>query len=125
MQGEILYKGLKQIYPQADFMREIVLQDDSDGKGAYIAQWHLAIPQPTEADIQVAYEAAIQTEQQAETEKQTRMAAFQKTKDEAEQEWAALSKAPSLTPLEQSLLKQIEALRLRVAILEDQLGSSG
>ncbi len=31
------------------------LQDDSDGKGVYVAQWNSASPQPTESEIEAAH----------------------------------------------------------------------
>jgi hypothetical protein len=37
-----LYEKIKTIYPELtenDFINHIVLQDDSDGNGAYIAKW--------------------------------------------------------------------------------------
>jgi len=30
-----------------DFTKDVMLQDDSDGKGAYIKEWNLSIAQPT------------------------------------------------------------------------------
>jgi len=39
------------IYPDADLMLNIRVQDDSDGKGAYIAKWDDPRPQPTEAEL--------------------------------------------------------------------------
>ena len=30
-----------------DFQKDVMLQDDSDGKGAYIKEWNLDIAQPT------------------------------------------------------------------------------
>jgi hypothetical protein len=38
------------------------LQDDSDGKGAYIKEWNLAIAQPTDAQLS-AQESAANTEE--------------------------------------------------------------
>ena len=32
-----------------DFREDVVLQDDSNGQGAYIAEWNLDIAQPTDA----------------------------------------------------------------------------
>jgi hypothetical protein len=50
-----LYEKIKAIYPDlqdADFMDAIRLQDDSDGKGAYIAKWdHPTLPRPTEEQL--------------------------------------------------------------------------
>jgi hypothetical protein len=48
-----LYEKIKSIYPSladADFDLDgtIMLQDDSDGNGAYIAKWeHPTLPKPT------------------------------------------------------------------------------
>jgi len=38
-------------FSESDFL----LQDDSDGNGAYIARWNSASPQPTEAEIETAH----------------------------------------------------------------------
>ena len=52
-----LYEKIKQIYPSltdADFAPEgtIMLQNDSDGKGDYIAKWnHHTLPKPTEEQL--------------------------------------------------------------------------
>jgi hypothetical protein len=45
-----LYDKIMTIYPQLtqqDFMTTIRLQNDSDGKGDYIAKWEHELPQPT------------------------------------------------------------------------------
>tara|TARA_Y100000593_G_scaffold87295_1_gene167497 strand:+ start:445 stop:774 length:330 start_codon:yes stop_codon:yes gene_type:complete len=37
---------------EPDFNEEVKLQDDSDGKGAYIAEWNItAKPKPTDAEL--------------------------------------------------------------------------
>jgi XkdW protein len=50
-----LYDKIKAIYPElqdADFMDTIRLQNDSDGRGDYIAKWeHPTLEQPTEAQL--------------------------------------------------------------------------
>jgi hypothetical protein len=50
-----LYDKLLQLYPsltQQDFMTVITLQNDSDGKGDYIAKWeHPTLPRPTEDEL--------------------------------------------------------------------------
>jgi len=50
-----LYEKIKQLYPQLtdnDFMTVIRLQNDSDGKGDYIAKWdHPTLPRPTDAQL--------------------------------------------------------------------------
>jgi len=34
-----------------DFSNDVKLQDNSDGKGAFIAEWNLAISKPTDAQL--------------------------------------------------------------------------
>ena len=50
-----LYDKIKTIYPNLtdkDFMTVITLQNDSDGKGDYIAKWsHPDFPQPTKEQL--------------------------------------------------------------------------
>jgi hypothetical protein len=36
---------------EVDFLENVMLQDDSDGKGAYIKEWNLDIAQPTDAQL--------------------------------------------------------------------------
>lgn len=36
---------------EINFLKDVILQDDSDGKGVYIKQWNLSIPQPTQAQL--------------------------------------------------------------------------
>jgi hypothetical protein len=49
-----LYEKIKAIYPElqdADFLTVITLQNDSDGRGDYIAKWEHTLPQPTEEQL--------------------------------------------------------------------------
>ena len=50
-----LLEKIKTLYPQLtdyDFMTVITLQNDSDGKGDYIAKWeHPTLPRPTEEQL--------------------------------------------------------------------------
>ena len=41
---------------EVDFRTDVILQDNSDGKGVFIAEWNLDIPKPTIAQLD-AYEA--------------------------------------------------------------------
>ena len=43
-----------------EFINDVILQDDSDGKGAYIKEWNLNIAQPT-AEQLASYETAANT----------------------------------------------------------------
>jgi hypothetical protein len=53
-----LYDKIKQIYPELidnDFLTVIILQNDSDGKGDYIAKWeHPTLPKPTDEQLGAA-----------------------------------------------------------------------
>ena len=50
-----LYDKIIAIYPQLeqrDFMNVIILQNDSDGKGDYIAKWeHPTLAKPTDEQL--------------------------------------------------------------------------
>jgi hypothetical protein len=49
--GEAI-KYLQQTYPNADFLKDIILQDD--GEGPYIKYWGIGSPKPTEEEINLA-----------------------------------------------------------------------
>jgi hypothetical protein len=50
-----LYEKIKTLYPELtsnDFITVIRLQNDSDGKGDYIAKWdHPTLPRPTDEEL--------------------------------------------------------------------------
>jgi hypothetical protein len=50
-----LYDKIIKLYPELndmDFTTVIILQNDSDGKGDYIAKWeHPTLAKPTEAEL--------------------------------------------------------------------------
>ena len=50
-----LFEKIKSIYPQLtdkDFINVIELQNDSDGKGDYIAKWeHPTLAKPTDEEL--------------------------------------------------------------------------
>jgi len=58
-----------------DFMKDVKLQDDSDGNGAYIKEWNLAIAQPTDAQLS-AHETAANTEEANNQVRSTRRTAY-------------------------------------------------
>ena len=60
---------------EVDFMKDVMLQDDSDGKGAYIKEWNLAIAQPTDAQLS-AQESAANTEEANNQVRSTRRSAY-------------------------------------------------
>ena len=58
-----------------DFMKDVMLQDDSDGNGAYIKFWGLSIPEPTDAQLS-AQELAADTEEANNVVRSTRRTAY-------------------------------------------------
>jgi hypothetical protein len=60
---------------EVDFMKDVMLQDDSDGKGAYIKEWNLSISQPTDAQLS-AQESAANKEEANNQVRSTRRTAY-------------------------------------------------
>jgi len=58
-----------------DFTTDVMLQDDSDGKGAYIKEWNLDIAQPTDAQL-TEHETSANTEEANNTVRNTRRIAY-------------------------------------------------
>jgi len=58
-----------------DFQKDVKLQDDSDGKGAYIKEWNLSIAKPT-AEQLASYETAANTAESNAEVDATRKAAY-------------------------------------------------
>jgi hypothetical protein len=49
-----MFEKIMAIYPQLeqkDFLTTITLQNDSDGKGDYIAKWEHTLPRPTDKQL--------------------------------------------------------------------------
>ena len=62
-------------FADVDFTKDVMLQDDSDGKGAYIKEWNLDIAQPTDAQLS-AQESAADTEEANNQVRSTRRSAY-------------------------------------------------
>ena len=59
-----------------DFTKDVHLQDDSDGKGPYIASWSVdGLAQPSDSDL-AAHDTAGNTEETNNTVRATRKAAY-------------------------------------------------
>ena len=58
-----------------DFTNDVMLQDDSDGNGAYIKEWNLSISQPTDAQLSAQETAANKEEANAQV-RSTRRSAY-------------------------------------------------
>ena len=60
---------------EVDFMKDVLLQNDSNGLGDYIKEWNLDIAQPTDAQLS-AQESAADTEEANAQVRATRKAAY-------------------------------------------------
>jgi len=60
---------------EVDFTKDVILQDDSDGKGAYIKEWNLPIAKPTQAQLD-ALDAQATTYENNEKIKATRKSLY-------------------------------------------------
>jgi hypothetical protein len=58
-----------------DFTTDVMLQDDSDGNGAYIKEWNLDIAQPTDAQLS-EQETSANTEEANNVVRNTRRIAY-------------------------------------------------
>jgi hypothetical protein len=58
-----------------DFLEDVKLQDDSNGQGAYIAEWNLDIAKPTDEQL-ASYETAANTAESNAQVDATRKAAY-------------------------------------------------
>ena len=60
---------------EVDFMKDVLLQNDSNGLGDYIKEWNLDIAQPTDAQLS-AQESAANTEEANNQVRSTRRSAY-------------------------------------------------
>jgi len=60
---------------EIDFLKDVILQDNSDGKGVFIAEWNLPIAKPTQAQLD-ALEAQATTYENNEKIKATRKSLY-------------------------------------------------
>tara|TARA_R100001224_G_scaffold4686_1_gene2757 strand:+ start:570 stop:899 length:330 start_codon:yes stop_codon:yes gene_type:complete len=67
-----------------DFMKDVMLQDDSDGNGVYIKEWNLDIAQPTSAQLD-SYETAGNTAESNATVDATRRKAYGSWNDQLDE----------------------------------------
>ena len=67
-----------------NFLKDVMLQDDSDGNGAYIKEWNLDIAQPTSAQLD-SYETAGNTAESNATVDATRRQAYGSWQDQLDE----------------------------------------
>jgi hypothetical protein len=86
---------------EVDFMKDVMLQDDSDGNGAYIKEWNLDIAQPTDAQLS-AQETAADTEEANNVVRSTRRTAYGDIGEQLDE-----------------IYKNIDSWRLRIKSIKD------
>ena len=84
-----------------DFTKDVMLQDDSDGNGAYIKEWNLDIAQPTDAQLS-AQESAADTEEANNQVRSTRRSAYGDIGDQLDE-----------------IYKDIDAWKARIKLIKD------
>jgi hypothetical protein len=67
-----------------DFLEDVLLQDDSNGQGAYIKEWNLDIAQPTDAQL-ASYETAANTAESNATVDATRRSEYGSWNDQLDE----------------------------------------
>ena len=85
-----------------DFTKDVLLQDDSDGKGAYIKEWNVSgVDKPSDSDLS-SYETAGNTEEKNNTVRATRRAAYGDIGDQLDE-----------------IYKDIDAWKARIKAIKD------
>ena len=85
-----------------DFLKDVLLQDDSDGKGPYIASWTVdGLEKPTDEQI-ASYETAGNTEESNNQVRATRKAAYGDIGDQLDE-----------------IYKDIDAWKARIKAIKD------
>lgn len=51
-----LTASIKQLFPNARLFEHFMVRDDSNGDGPYISEWKLTQPQPTQIELEAAWE---------------------------------------------------------------------
>ena len=85
-----------------DFSKDVLLQDDSDGKGPYIKEWNIAgLAQPTDSDL-AAHDAAGDITETNNGVRSTRKAAYGDIGDQLDE-----------------IYKDIDAWKVRIKAVKD------
>ena len=84
-----------------DMRNDVILQNDSDGNGDYIAEWNLSISEPTNAQLS-AHETAANTEEANNVVRSTRRIAYGDIGEQLDE-----------------IYKNIDAWKLRIKSIKD------
>jgi len=86
---------------EVNFNTDVILQDDSNGKGAYIKEWNLDIAKPTDEQL-ATYESSAQTEENNNAIRATRKSAYGDIGDQLDE-----------------IFKDIDAWKTRIQSIKD------
>ena len=84
-----------------DFMKDVILHDNSDNNGAYIKEWNLGIAQPTDEQL-ATYETSGNTEESNNAIRATRRSAYGNIGDQLDE-----------------IYKDIDAWKARIKSIKD------
>ena len=98
---------------EVDFTKDVLLQDDSDGKGAYIKEWNLSIAKPTIAQLD-----ALETEAQANIVPtpayvSQRKSAYPSIGDQLDMLWHSIDQDPTLKSQYFDFYEAIKAVKVK------------
>ena len=102
---------------EVDFTKDVILQDDSNGKGAYIKEWNLSIPKPTMAQLD-AFEAEIEAkmvEVQADydAKQYQRDRVYPSIGDQLDMLWHSIDQNPALKSQYFDFYEAIKAVKVK------------
>jgi len=113
----------KYVNAEVDFTKDVLLQDDSNGQGAYIKEWNLDKPKPTqeqldalETELQADYDAK-QYQRDNEPEQpdyiKQRRNSYPEIGDQLDMLWHSIDKNPSLKSEYFEFYEAIKAVKVK------------
>jgi len=78
-----------------DFTKDIILQDNSNGQGAYIKEWNLDIAKPTDEQL-ATYEDEANAEEALNTVYNNRLTEYPPIGDQLDMLWHSIDESPEL-----------------------------
>ena len=95
-----------------DFMSDVMLQDDSNGQGAYIKEWNLDIDKPTDEQL-ATYESAANAIESNDAFKQTRKNAYPEIGDQLDMLWHSIDQDGELQTKYFEFYQAIKAVKVK------------
>jgi hypothetical protein len=102
---------------EVDFNKDVLLQDDSNGKGAYIKEWNLSIAQPTTAQLDAleskaqAKEVEVQADYDAKQYQRDRV--YPSIGDQLDMLWHSIDQNPALKSQYFDFYEAIKAVKVK------------